>query len=258
MPVTRRALLISNPGEIGQENYCKGVFVDIANYQRFFMAAHGGTWKSAEITVIERPTVAEVRQQVEISSRYDYSVIAFAGHGWFSKPDDATVLTLKKGEQISSRELLKGGAKRTVILDCCREIRNQSALYEQRTKTAALLSRAEQQRSPDPQRCRDKFDQEVTKASESLVVMHSSTPPEESGDDERAGGYYTSSIIGVADGWAAEVAGKGWKISSDVFSTVRAHEAGTLQTQARSAGKQNPYIEKPRTSGTYFPFSVFA
>jgi hypothetical protein len=42
MPLSRKALLIANPGEQGQENYCKGVYVDIANYQRFLASAVGG------------------------------------------------------------------------------------------------------------------------------------------------------------------------------------------------------------------------
>src|SRR4051812_16888452 len=134
MKITRRALLISNAGETGEQNYCKGVAVDIANYKRLFTAAHGGSWNSDEIIAIDRPTAYDVRRHVEGLSGFDYSVIAFAGHGWYSSIDRATVLTLRKDEKISELELRKDGQRRTIILDCCREIRNQSALREEMRK----------------------------------------------------------------------------------------------------------------------------
>ena len=42
--MTRKALIISNPGELGAENYCEGVKKDVANYKNFLMSAAGGGW----------------------------------------------------------------------------------------------------------------------------------------------------------------------------------------------------------------------
>ena len=43
---TKRALLITNPGEQGDENYCKGVYVDAANYRRLMLSPQGGVWEA--------------------------------------------------------------------------------------------------------------------------------------------------------------------------------------------------------------------
>src|ERR1700722_11765209 len=122
MATTRRALLIANPGESGDENYCKGVYVDVANYRQLLLSAVGGAWEAGEIQSLDRPTVGEVRMWVADFSRYDYAFIMFSGHGWFSSVDGDRVLILKKGEEIASKELLTGTKKRTVVLDCCQKI----------------------------------------------------------------------------------------------------------------------------------------
>jgi hypothetical protein len=69
---------------------------------------------------------------------------------------------------------------------------------------------AARKRTPDPQKCRDKFDGEVSTASEGIVVLHSSTPPEVSGDDEVAGGYYTSGVMLGTEQWKQAVADEWW------------------------------------------------
>ncbi|HWE97627.1 MAG TPA: caspase family protein [Tepidisphaeraceae bacterium] len=256
MAITRRALLISNPGEVGDEHYCKGVFIDVENYNRFLVAAHGGLWNTWEIIPLERPTTNLVRDQVKALSDVDYSFIAFAGHGWFSKPDDATVLTLRKGERISSLELLEGANKRTLVLDCCREIYNETAILERREKMA--LSAEGYRRRPTPQLCRNKFDEGVSTATRGVITLHSCSPGETSGDSERVGGRYTSSLIGGAVAWADNIAGNAFDSTSHAYSTVAAHAVAEARTKSKSGGTQTPWIDKPRTERNYFPFAVFA
>lgn len=258
MPLKRRALLISNAGEPGEENYCKGVAVDIANYKRFLQESHGGAWESAEIRHVDRPSEKEVEAEIDVLRLFEYSFVAFAGHGWYSSADQATALTLRKGERISSIKLRKNASRRTIVLDCCREIRKESALSEAMEKKAMVFAAASQKRRPNRILCRQLFDQQIGSASEGLVVLHSSTPPEISGDDERLGGYYTANLIGTANAWAADEADKMWSTASDVFSVVSAHDLAAKQTVLRSGGKQNPTIEKPRTSANFFPLGVFA
>lgn len=260
MATTRRALLISNPGEIGDPHYCKGVYVDIRNYGTLLTAAHGGAWKLDEIETLDRPSADRVRQEVTKMSAYDYTLIAFAGHGWFSSTDNATALTLRKGETISSLELRRGANKRTLALDCCREVRPQSAIKqaELREMSTFAASRATFKRTPNPQLCREKFDQDVRSASEAIVVWHSSTPPEVSGDDEAIGGYYTSGLFAGANRWKEEVADDWSNTSPRAYSVVEAHEAGAKSARLLSGDKQHARIEKPRTERNFFPFAVFA
>ena len=53
--MTRRALIISNPGELGAENYCEGVNKDVINYKKYLMSSVGGGWYEDEIVCLEKP-----------------------------------------------------------------------------------------------------------------------------------------------------------------------------------------------------------
>jgi len=58
----KRALLITNPGEKGADNFCRGVYVDVENYRQHLTSAVGGAWEEKEIIHLDRPSVALVRQ----------------------------------------------------------------------------------------------------------------------------------------------------------------------------------------------------
>lgn len=259
MPITRRALLLSNPGEVDEENYCRGVYVDIASYRRLLLSPEGGAWEPSEIQSLDRPTAGEVRLWVADFSRYDYALIMFTGHGWFSSIDKDRVLTLKKGEEIASNELLKGTKRRTLVLDCCQKIHAES-LVEKKVRSlsasAYQFANAAQTRMPNPEKCRRLFLDTVAKAEPGFIRMCSCQPGELSRDDDASGGYYNSSLIDCADDWATEQAQNVWggEVS---FTVVGVHEPAAAKTRAKSAQAQNPTIEKART-GPYFPFAVFA
>lgn len=261
---TRRALLISNPGEQGDEHYCKGVYVYIANYRRIMESAHGGAWKADEIVELAKPSVDLVRAYVALLANYDYSFIAFAGHGYYSTIDKATVLKLQKKVELSSVELYKNATKRTVVLDCCREEKNKSALM--RSKEGIFTEarkEATYRKRPDPARCRAHFDKMVASASAARVVIESCSPGETAGDDEKTGGYYTFNYIGSADAWADATAKNSFALIPAAHSVAAAHDAAELRTVAESRERdqnkiQNPTIQKPRTELNYFPFAVFA
>lgn len=255
MAITRRALLISNPGETGQENYCKGVYVDIKNYQRLLTSSEGGAWEESEIKHLDRPTASDVRAWLTIFSVYDYVFVMFTGHGWYSTADRDRILELKKGEQIASIELIKGAKRRTVILDCCQKEHPESL----REKTAARLTAfsAEAVRTADRAACRKLFLDGIQNSPESIVKLTSCSISEVSTDDETRGGRYNGSLIECVDDWFQAQAKNQFARGGSLLSTVRAHECAAVKTRELSANKQNPTIEKPRTE-PYFPIAVFA
>ena len=257
MSISRCALLISNAGESGDEHYCKGVLVDIQNYKTFLTSPIGGWWAEDRIIWLDRPTKSLLRESLRSLTQYDYSFIAFSGHGWFSKADDATALILKRGENISSLELQQDATKRTIVLDCCREIRNESALLERHVKYAEFSAELNK-RSPDGRLCREKFFKDVKSASPSIVTLHSCSPAETAGDDERTGGHYTSRLVAGANMWAAGISKNTLSNTAEVYTVVAAHTKATDALRARYNGRQNPLIDKPRTEQNYFPFAVFA
>ena len=257
MSVTRRALLISNPGETGAENYCKGVFVDVANYRRLLTAAHGGAWRQDEILPMFRPSKVEVREAVKSLQAYDYSFFVFAGHGWYSSVNMCNVLTLRQGEDIASYELLANATRRTSVLDCCRKVYHESITESEKKAMAMTRTAAAMVRYADPQKCRNLFSALVARTPCDVIEINSCSIGEKAGDDEVQGGRYSSSLIAVADTWAEEESKKPSWTSDSWMSVVIAHDPATEMTKRRSGGRQNPRITKPR-SGDYFPFTVFA
>ncbi len=152
--MTRRALIISNPGEQGDEQYCRGVFRDVANYRNFLTSSCGGFWDASTVKELARPSTVEVRQAIRELAQYDYALVVFTGHGWYSTDLESTVFTLKAGQEIDSSELQQGPPKQTIILDCCRVKSTGLPLDESviRASEALLLNCASSRL--DPAQCR--------------------------------------------------------------------------------------------------------
>jgi hypothetical protein len=256
MPITKRALLISNPGEHGAENYCKGVYADIKNYQRMLTSPIGGGWENSEIQHLDRPTAKNVREWLAIFSVIDYVLVMFTGHGWYSAPDRDRILELRKGEKIASNDLLVGTKKRTVVLDCCQKV-HQESLLEKQARQVAFSANASLWRSPNRAACQKLFSDSVVAAPEGVLRLTSCAINEVSTDDDTRGGRYNGSLIECVEDWALAQAKKQFNVSPAVFSVVAAHECAAERTRKMSGGKQNPGIEKSKTT-PYFPFAVFA
>lgn len=257
MAVTKIALLISNPGETGKENYCKGVYADIKNYHRLLTSSEGGAWEDGEIKYLDRPTAKAVRECLSSFSVNDYVLIVFTGHGWYSAPDRDRILELRKGENIASNELLLGTRKRTVILDSCQKVMQESLKDKVARESFLAANAAEARRTPNREACRRLFLESIQAAPEGAVRLTSCAIDEVSTDDDTRGGRYNGSLIECADDWIALQAKKQIFADSEMFSVVAAHECAAERTRKLSGGKQNPSIEKPKT-GPYFPFVVFA
>lgn len=252
MPMTRRALLISNPGEDGAKNYAVGVYVDIRNYQELLTSDVGGAWESFEIKHLDRPSVTDVQAWLKVFSAHDYLFVMFTGHGWYSSVHKDRILELRKGEEMQSVELLNGTRKRAVVLDCCQRVHHEA--IKGFTQKRAFLSNAAAGRTPDRVRCRKLFDDGIQNAEGPIMRLLSCSINEFSTDSDSEGGYYNSNLIDCAGNWVAAQA-RLWGPAS--FDLVDSHNCALPKVRARSGGTQNPTIEKARTA-PYFPFAVFA
>lgn len=251
--MTRAALLISNPGEPGAENYCKGVYVDVENYRRLLRSPEGGAWEEKEITILDRPAVATVRLHLALLSYTDYVFVMFTGHGGYSVADKDRVLELRKGQNLASLELKKNARRRTIILDCCQEVHEES-LVENRSIEFSAKS-ANQIRRANRATCRMLFDQALQAAHFGILEMNSCSINELSTDDDDRGAHYNGSLIECVDDWSLSQA-KNFYGGNSILSCPVAHECAAQKTRDLSGGLQNPTIEKPRTS-PYFPIAVF-
>ena len=121
MTLNRKGLIIGNPGEKNASNFCAGVIKDYENYQIFLESDIGGAWETSEIKALWRPSVTDVEQFLKsISRETDFFFIAFCGHGGHDSSTDTTILELKSGQDFDSMKFRRIGAKRLIILDCCR------------------------------------------------------------------------------------------------------------------------------------------
>lgn len=253
MPITKRALLISNPGEKGAENYCKGVYVDITRYQNLLTSAEGGGWESHEIKPMDRPSAKEVRDWLASNTWHDYVLVMFSGHGCYSAPDKDRVLELRKGENMLSNDLRVGAKRRTVILDCCQKVYPESF----KAQIQAFAERAEIQRTANRAACQKHFADMVQAAPTGIVMMTSCAIGEVSTDDDARGGRYNGSLMECVEGWILTQKKQKPGTTPASLSVVASHECAAERTRKLSEDQQNPGIEKPKT-GPYFPFAVFA
>jgi hypothetical protein len=253
---TKRALLICNPGEPGDQNYCRGVYVDIKNYNRFLTSPEGGGWLTSEIEPpMERPTKGALRLKITELAHYDFTLIMFTGHGWYSSTDRDRVLILRKDEEIASLELCQYANKRIVVLDSCQVV-HQESLMEKRAHMVCFAHEARIPRQANMENCRKLYTKEIDAAPRGFIRTFSCAINEKSIDNDETGGLYNSSLINSAEGWAISQANSPW-VKEDSFSIVQSHEEAAAQTRKDSGGTQNPSIEKPK-SEPYYPFAVFA
>ncbi len=243
--VSRKAILIANPGEYGAENYCEGVNKDMENYTAFLKSPLGGFWYDYEIEKFNKPSSNVVRDAIQSIKSVTYSMIIFCGHGWYSERQRSTILELNKSDHIDSADLRNGSKKHTLILDCCRKI-------EPFEFSEGLKAAMRKVFTLNPTDCRKYYDLRIEECEATLVVMHACSINETAGDNSENGGYYSFSLIERAKDWAGTTSTK-----PSIFSVVSAHDSASPNVKRLSGNRQNPQIEKPR-SAKYFPFAIVA
>ena len=246
----RVALIITNPGQVGEEGYCNGVNRDLDNYQEFLRSPIGGLWEASEIETLHRPRASEVRIEMQRLKGVDYSLVIFCGHGCHVRGPDSTVLELNDKQAIDSMELMDGSPKQTVILDCCRVVREvplREAMLLKAKRALPELNLAD---------CRYFYDKRIQDCANAIVVMYACSIGEVAGDASDVGGWYSSNLLHGVRLWA-ENRDTDTKINYAIMSMVRAHEAAADDVRRRSGNRQRPEISKPR-SEPYFPLCIVA
>ncbi len=248
--MNRKALIIANPGEKeNRETYCAGVLKDIQLYKSLLTSPQGGLWSDNEITVLERPALSRVELAIALLRFADYSFVVYCGHGYHSRK--STILALNEHEEIDSDKLRVGARKHTLILDCCRVKERPTLLLEKLMRSLAARP------ALHPLDCRKYFDQKLEECPTGLVVLYGCSIDETAGDDAPTGGYYSSRLVASAEEWVTSKRELDTDSRVAWFSIVQAHVEATPKVQQVSGNRQNPEIEKPRSS-PYFPFAIVA
>ncbi|UJA04225.1 hypothetical protein F9230_07620 [Acinetobacter johnsonii] len=249
--VTRKALIIGSP-----DKYIPGVNVDIKNINSFLLSAIGGAWKESELINLTNPTIEEVRNKISLLKQFDYSFVFFAGHGYYSMGKDSTILNLNATQELDSIELREGASKHTLILDCCRILKDDRILKE--AALGSLIFDSANQQKPTASECRTYFNKKIEECNPGLVVMNSCNLNESAEESASRGGYYTSSLIKSSQDWANQ------KLLSidlskkyEIYSTQQCHNEASIRVKKLSGNRQNPVFEGPRSENK-FPFAVVA
>lgn len=237
--MTRKALIIGSP-----DAQIPGVYADMRNYRDFFKSPSGGGWYEHEITTLENPSASAVRECVRALQIADYSVVIFAGHGYYSAARRCTMVQLQSNIEMEEHELKIGAKKHTLIIDACRVVVDDRVLKKAMESVAILSARTSTNSS------RQVFDSAIARCAPGLATMYSCALNETAGDIKDVGGRYSSSLLQVSSEWA-DASGVG------VLSVSDAQERAIPLVQKQSGGRQNPTHDFPRTVPR-FPFAVKA
>lgn len=236
----RSALIIGSP-----DDQIQGVYDDMRNYRQFFESASGGSWYPHEITTLECPSSSQVKEHLANMKRADYSIVIFAGHGYYSSARRCTMLELRKNDHIEDYALKVGSPKHTLVIDACRVVVHDKIL---KATMESFVSRSD---TSGAAASRQQFESAVRASAFGLATMYSCSLNETAGDIAGTGGRYSSSLLETSKEWAASSPRDG------VLSVSDAHDRAVGPTVLHSGGRQNPTGEFPR-SIPRFPFAVKA
>jgi Caspase domain len=245
----RGALLIGGPGYLGDQHYLVGVERDLETYRSFLLSPLGGAWASDEIRVFKNSAKSDVVSATKSLQSVNYSLVLFFGYGRYDESYDDTVVDLGNGDELSCNDLKVGAPKHTLIVDCCRS-RAIIALDEALAKAereAPRLNAAD---------CRIYYDAHIGKCPTGNVTLFACSINESADESSERGGFYSWGLVSAATRWLTRSSIDTSK-QYDILTITAAHEEAAVAVRRRTADRQNPVIEKPR-SGLYFPFAVIA
>jgi|SRR5580704_11111609 hypothetical protein len=247
----RHAIIISNPGTAGTDDYLRGVPIDVQNYKSFLTGPTGGLRQPSEVEEMRCPRAYDIRRKMDSLLAQDYVFIVFTGHGWHSDDLDSTILQLCDGQEIDSAELRLAATKQTLILDCCRKRSKGPPLTEARD----AMKFAKSGPTINPSECRKYYDKRIEDCPIGQVIMYSCGIDELSNEDDQRGGFYSYYLLEASREW---VRNSTTDTSGDysIRSVASAHDAAVPLVERRGLG-QTPHIEKPRTA-PYYPFCIVA
>ena len=127
MGLTKKVLLIGNPGKEGDKNYAPQVYDVLDQYKSFFISPVGGSFALDDILEL-KGCLCSANEESCLSSfimeldQVNYSIIVFVGHGRDNNRSDEIQLSFGSFWPVGSFFMSKNPQmlKRTIIIDACR------------------------------------------------------------------------------------------------------------------------------------------
>lgn len=254
--MTRVAIIIPSPG--AEEEIASGTSEDCVAWKKYLVSNAGGAWSDDEIKILPtNPNVARVRSALDATVNYDYSIVAFSGHGKIENDQGEWITKVLLNDNVYDErswmpdyDLRPRSQRGLLSIDSCRW--DPSGQYG-RTKFVNERVVYEGFSAVDNRKLhRDLFDNDMMKCERGTIMMYGCNYDEVSSGvhtkSREPGGLFTFSLLKAAFAWYAEPSNKGIFKVHQAFSHA-VNRVHALQPQ------QNPQLEAGRRLG-YFPFVI--
>jgi len=238
------AILIGAPGQTNTDKHLKGVYSDMANYQRFLQSPSGGGWEKNEIGTIKNPDKAKLVAAIKNLGYFDYILTVFSGHGAYSI-DGKMILGINSTEHLFLSQLVSKAPKQMFIIDACRGFFD-SGLYgflgEELRRFPSKLTKLQ---------ARNLYNKYLTKCENGLVVCYSCSVGESSWSSND-GGQFTTSLLDTTQQWIE---------TPSQYNILPIHAAFTkaknyVVRYAPRKYKQTPQLAKSNARTYWYPFAI--
>ena len=229
------------------------------NYTKYFKTAQGGYFNDNEIKIYDKPMKSIIKSEINklTSDDIEFSIIIFCGHGFYSTQSQSNILCLSKSERLDSLDLKENFRKRIIILDSCREPHDEYLFEDEISAFSADILKAEKQRL-DAEACKFYYNKKIENCTDQAITLYGCSIGELCNDDSQLGGLYSSNLLKAAKDWVStKLETINLREEYNTLPISSCHQNAVPGVIKRSAGKQNPSIEKPRTTDI-LPFCVVA
>lgn len=257
MSISKKAILIPYPGEPDGDNYCPGVFADIENYKNFLCSPLGGWWRfdkdsdvCSEIKIFPSPKRNILLPYLERLKSYDYIIIAFCGHGRYSRLYQQTIIQINEHEEVRESELRDFGIRENLVLDCCRVLLPD--IVTDAMEHFGLRKASAHHRELNFAECRKYYEKSISECRPGCNVLYGCNVGESSGESKSSGGYYSSSLFRVARNWEREM---NESLSPDEYSVLSIPSAH-LQAIPLVKAKKTDQTPQISPNAIDFPWAI--
>jgi hypothetical protein len=182
---SRLAVLIGAPGK--NENYLRGVPVDLMNLQNFLLSPNGGMWYPDEIISLTHANSSNIASIIQ-RAYVDYLFVYFSGHGYTDKFFNRRMLCLQD-HNIEDLSLLNRSPRQLIVADACRNYVAQGISGVPEFGEEPLHFDGESE-------ARNLFDRSILQSPAGRIIVHGTQSGHYSSDSS-SGGYFTRALLHV-------------------------------------------------------------
>ncbi len=254
----RIALIITNPGDEGTENYCQGVNVDNSEYKKFLMSKYGGAWISTnpndennEIIELYKPTLSQLKLELTAIKLacIEYLLVIFCGHGYYNQQYQYSMLELQTGIDVPETIFHGKAPKTCIILDSCRVFDN-SGIIEVLRKIAK--KEASHESKIIKLLYKNIFNRYIKKSAKGILTLYSCSVSQTAHENEMQGGDFSYELRKEGYSWISQQTNNNSK-----SSRVLSYRQAFVNVQQNIMRKGNNQIPQIRGSNLDYPFCIY-